>query len=677
MEQPIEFFGDVVDGDAAATRTNRNAHELKLGPATPLARCIPAFGGWGSRDGFKSWPLGIAVKILGPIIQLTPQACALTILKHQVLDTAINRVVVALTAKGVFDAQCKTFDMLKVRYAEFLKSANATPQFLRDVTLDESDFFETAAPDRLPGGNAAPQWALLLTYGDGDNFGLAAGVTTAEQVMDFVYTLGPCYVEAHFAGAASVQTALKKIAEVHAADETAAEETAIAIIDSLAVCPWPPGFDSVENSLPRRRLAISARHDVRSGTPEKVRPIVAKHIVGVLSLHPTLEAGLAGAAASDAIDMVVELARAFDCSTSPLVGVFAKVERALKSEMTPPARAATESAQEWVDGITSVIKSRKRSLLDAPAGAEQKQARADGSSAAAVGVPRAFQNELHKLLDSAEWVRQVAQLVSYNDNLRAGEDGHTQTGMLEAMLTGKMPREAWPLDEDGEPTEPASNSNAKPLCIFQQFLRGKYDPAVVAPKLFFLKPICNKRTFAKLLAQVAVRLYWQCGGPIPACLQAVQLDKLADVLLGKRWKQELEFANLLHLPIVCAYNDMLPDAVFRPNADVWLINRTAETANACLQAPAPRAQPSEGWASEACASSARHRAHASDALVGRSLGSTRCLKSISRADALSLPTAAARIHQSGARPAATARQRQPSELPHLRRAGADRSSARA
>eukprot|EP00966_Prymnesium_polylepis_P098037 2270536-Prymnesium_polylepis.1 len=112
----------------------------------------------------------------------------------------------------------------------------------------------------------------------------------------------------------------------------------------------------------------------------------------------------------------------------------------------------------------------------------------------------------------------------------------------------------------------------------QQFLRGKYDPSLVEPKLFLLKPVCNRRVFAKLLTEVAVRSYWRSGDAVPACLQNLSLTKLADAMLGKRWKAELDFPNQLHLTIACAYNDMNPNTATSPYTDVWYITSVAEPA---------------------------------------------------------------------------------------------------
>eukprot|EP00966_Prymnesium_polylepis_P164587 3805039-Prymnesium_polylepis.1 len=126
------------------------------------------------------------------------------------------------------------------------------------------------------------------------------------------------------------------------------------------------------------------------------------------------------------------------------------------------------------------MKSRKRSMIDAPAGGEAKAARADGgSSSSCSGVPKAFHAELNKLFDDEQWQRQVKQLQRYFDQLQAGSTCHSQTGLLESALTGELPVEAWPFDDmSKQQVAPPSNANARPFSILQQFLRGKYDPSL-------------------------------------------------------------------------------------------------------------------------------------------------------------------------------------------------------
>ena len=574
----ITFFDGLVEAEEEPTRETRESHDLKLPPAAKFTRNLEEVGAWGSREGSRSSPLAVVLKVLGPAVKLSKAARELTLLKWQPTDAAVNRAVGVLSANGVFDKQVATFAALKERYAAFFESAGATPPVLRDLTFDASDFFETAAPaEKLPGGSA-PHWGLGLTYGDAEAFGIAPDATTAEHVFDFVYTLGPMYVEKHFASSGSVQLALKKYKEVHASEEANGDEIAITIIDGLGTCSAPPGFDTVELNIPRRRLAIGARFNARNGTPEQVKQLLAKYLKSILSLYPTLEKGFAGADASDVVDMAMELAASLDCASKPLTGLFERLNRTMRADMTPPPRSANQSAQEWSEGIMATMRSRKRSLSDAPtAGDATKAPRADGSSSA--GVPRSFMPKLHTLLSTHEWRQLQTLLIGYHVKMQVGASNFTQVGLLEAMLTSKLPQEAWPLDASEQPVEPELNRTATPFSICQQFLRGKYDPAVVVPDLFFLKPVCNERTFAKLLAQTAVRALWRSGSSVPACLQNASLDRLACVLMGKRWQTELDIPNMLNLVITCIYNDTLPIGAVDPYKDLWLITNCAEPAS--------------------------------------------------------------------------------------------------
>jgi hypothetical protein len=206
MANPIAFIGDVDDNDAVQTRTNRADHILNLPAAAALAKSLKHFGGWGEGGGDKMWAHGLALKILGPAVKLTRAARRLKVLKWQLDATAINRVVVVLTAEGVFDREYATFAEYKEAVAETVKGA--TPQLLRDLTVTDADFFETAAPDdALPGGQRGQQWSLELTYGDPDAFGIIArDDDSAEAAFDLIYALGPCFTAGHFATNALAQT---------------------------------------------------------------------------------------------------------------------------------------------------------------------------------------------------------------------------------------------------------------------------------------------------------------------------------------------------------------------------------------------------------------------------------------------------------------------------------------
>eukprot|EP00966_Prymnesium_polylepis_P162062 3745288-Prymnesium_polylepis.2 len=215
---------------------------------------------------------------------------------------------------------------------------------------------DAAAPDEKLPGSSAPQWGLGLTFGDADAFGIAPDATTAEQVFDFVYTLGPMYIEKHFASSGSVQLALKKYKEVHAFEETNGDEIAITIIDGLGTCSAPPGFETVELNIPRRRLAIGARFNARNGTPEQVKQLLAKYIKNVLSLYSILEKGFAGADASDVVDMAIELAASLDCAAKPLTGLFDRLNRS--QDCSTGSRSSSSSTTARCRQVTSTSRDR-------------------------------------------------------------------------------------------------------------------------------------------------------------------------------------------------------------------------------------------------------------------------------------------------------------------------------
>ena len=77
---------------------------------------------------------------------------------------------------------------------------------------------------------------------------------------------------------------------------------------------------------------------------------------------------MAGADATEVVELVCDLAKAFDLSGSSIVALFAKVERAFSTSLAPPPRAVDESSQSWVEAILGTIKSRKRDRDDAPLG---------------------------------------------------------------------------------------------------------------------------------------------------------------------------------------------------------------------------------------------------------------------------------------------------------------------
>ena len=61
-------------------------------------------------------------------------------------------------------------------------------------------------------------------------------------------------------------------------------------------------------------------------------------------------------------------------------------------------------------------------------------------------------------------------LIGYHVKMQVGASNFTPVGLLEAMLTSKLPQEAWPLDASEQPVEPELNRTATPFSICQQFL---------------------------------------------------------------------------------------------------------------------------------------------------------------------------------------------------------------
>eukprot|EP00966_Prymnesium_polylepis_P218387 5054874-Prymnesium_polylepis.1 len=84
----IMFFEGLVEAEAEPTRETRDSHDLKLPPAAKFTRNLEEIGAWGSREGARSAPLAIMLKVLGPAARLSKAARALPLLKWQPTDAA-------------------------------------------------------------------------------------------------------------------------------------------------------------------------------------------------------------------------------------------------------------------------------------------------------------------------------------------------------------------------------------------------------------------------------------------------------------------------------------------------------------------------------------------------------------------------------------------------------------
>ena len=604
MANIISWKADVdANADAADALDARGDHTLSVRGDSKLRKALQVFSGLQpTADGTWDWPLDAAGKVLGEAAGLDADARELNFLAWSVSARALDRVGGTLTSAGLFDNIYESLPQWQARVQLWLAEEALDSEKVA-LTLGPEDFFATASRgENLPHAPGAPaqNWALELTWG-GEDFGVARDVSlggsgdwlSAAPAFDFSYTLGKRYVTAHFAAKGDVQLALRKYAEIFGDEAEDKSEVAYNVAANHVRAPWPAGMDEMSAVTIARRIALKLRRDISAAPLDEQKKLFCRRPQGVMALNPTLAAGLAGASPAAIPALVCTLAKVFNINSDSFFDMTSAVEERLRKGSSAPPRNEGQSPSSWVQAVSDEAAERKRERDDAPVEAS-KHGRVDGggSSSTGGGLSRAFVAHLQEVKASEQYIKQRSGLLEYNKHLSIGEAGYSQHGMLELVLTGKPPIEIWDKVEVSDVATGAKTieltlpkgyaKNMQPLPLFHMYFSGKLDPLVNTPELEFIVPVLNERTLAKLLALVAVRIYYP-NTEVPSCLVNMELTELAKAFMAKGWRQALDFPNQLDLIVNCTFSATAPLRNTNVYGDMLQLMRCSEAATACLR----------------------------------------------------------------------------------------------